>query len=96
MKTITFFFLMWLATSCATVAVTPQEVAACTEPPVYYTGNDEPAAYGLFLAPDEPVSVSSKQSQSAAPSPVERAGGEVPVYYTGNDEPAAMGIYNVQ
>jgi hypothetical protein len=27
----------------------------------------------------------------AAPSPVERAGGEVPVYYTGNDEPAAMG-----
>jgi hypothetical protein len=82
MKTITLFFLLWLAISCATVAVTPAEVTACTEPPVYYTGNDEPAAYGLFIVTDEPVSVSSTQSQSAV---------EPPVYYTGNDEPAAMG-----
>jgi hypothetical protein len=42
--------------------------AGCNTPPVYYTGNDEPAAYGLFLASDEPVSVSSQQLQSAAPS----------------------------
>jgi hypothetical protein len=110
MKTITLFFLLWLATSCATVAVIPPETTACTEPPVYYTGNDEPAAYGLFLVTDEPVSVSSQQLQSAAPSPVERAGGEVvsagedvssagcatpPVYFTGNDEPAAYGLFLV-
>jgi hypothetical protein len=85
MKTIIFFFLLWLfAASCATVAVTPQEVTACTKPLVYLTGNDEPAAYGLFLAPDEPISVSSTQSQSAV---------EPPVYYTGNDEPAAFGLF---
>jgi hypothetical protein len=47
MKTIIFFFLVWLAASCATVAVTPTEITACTEPLVYYTGNDEPAASSL-------------------------------------------------
>jgi hypothetical protein len=85
--------------------------SGCSTPPVYYTGNDEPAAYGLFIVRDEPVSVSSQQLQSAAPSPVERAGGEVvsaegevssagcntpPVYYTGNDEPAAYGLFIVR
>jgi hypothetical protein len=48
MKKKSIFFLMsLLATSCATVAVTPTEVTACAEPLVYYTGNDEPAASSL-------------------------------------------------
>jgi hypothetical protein len=90
MKKIIFFFLMWLATSCATVKTTADRylkisppalstgegaaqsaTAECTMPPVYYTGNDEPAA-------------SSLQGTTA---------GACPVYYTGNNEPAASGFF---
>jgi hypothetical protein len=72
--------------------------AGCATPPVYLNGNDEPVAYGLFLAEDKPATVVINHEHLAAPSPVERAGGEVyntvacPVYYTGNNEPAASGF----
>jgi hypothetical protein len=114
MKKIIFFFLMWLATSCATVKTTADRysktsppalstgegaaqsaTAECTTPPVYLNGNDEPVAYGLFFAKDESASVVISYEHLVAPSPVERAGGEVyytvacPVYYTGNNEPAS-------
>jgi hypothetical protein len=74
MKTIIFFFLLWLfAASCATVAVTPTEVTACTEPLVYYTGNDEPAAYSL-------------QGTTAGACPVYFDGNDEPVAHSMNNE----------
>ena len=44
--------LSLLATSCASIAGTQQSQSA-VQPPVYYTGNDEPAAFAI----------SSQQSQ---------------------------------
>jgi hypothetical protein len=93
MKKIIFFFLLWLATSCATVKTTADRysktsppalstgegaaqsaTAECTTPPIYYTGNDEPAA-------------SSLQGTTA---------GACPVYFDGNDEPVAHSMNNEQ
>jgi hypothetical protein len=53
MKTKIFFFLLGvalLATSCATKKRTISHVESV---PVYYTGNDEPAASGVFYYSDE-------------------------------------------
>ncbi|MDR3133056.1 MAG: hypothetical protein LBU42_03410 [Prevotellaceae bacterium] len=71
MKTIIFFFAM--AVSIAMTATQP-------EPPVYYTGNNEPAA----------SSVDSLQLAVSNKMP------ECPLYYTGNNEPAAsvVSVYN--
>jgi hypothetical protein len=45
-----FFFLLLLATSCATVGTTTKTSAIA---PVYYDGNDEPAASAVFVYADE-------------------------------------------
>jgi hypothetical protein len=51
-----FVFLLWglggllLATSCATTGATKKTLTAeDVGAPVYYTGNDEPAASGAFI-----------------------------------------------
>jgi hypothetical protein len=51
-----FVFPLWglggllLATSCATVGTTTKTTTtSVASAPVYYTGNDEPAASGIFV-----------------------------------------------
>jgi hypothetical protein len=39
--------LSLLATSCASSTVGSKQSQSAVEPPVYYTGNDEPAAFGI-------------------------------------------------
>jgi hypothetical protein len=84
MKTIFFFFAM--AVCVAAIATQP-------EPPVYYTGNNEPAASGVYFI----TAADTLQPTLIAPDTKERAEGKdapaCPVYYTGNDEPAAFGLY---
>jgi hypothetical protein len=51
MKKITLFFLLLLlATSCATVGTTKKTLTAeDVGAPVYYDGNDKPAASGAYV-----------------------------------------------
>jgi hypothetical protein len=50
MKKLTLLFLLLLlATSCATVGTTNKTTAGVATSPVYYTGNDEPAASSMFV-----------------------------------------------
>jgi hypothetical protein len=51
MKKLTLFFLLLLlATSCATVGTTKKTLTAeDVGAPVYYNGNDEPAASGAYV-----------------------------------------------
>jgi hypothetical protein len=44
-----FFLLLLLATSCATVGTTNKTATDAATAPVYYTGNEEPAASGVFV-----------------------------------------------
>jgi uncharacterized protein YceK len=54
MKKLTLFFLLLLlATGCATVGTTNKTATGTATAPVYYTGNDEPAASGVFVYADE-------------------------------------------
>jgi hypothetical protein len=54
MKKTFFFFLLLLATSCATVGTTSKTAnTSMASAPVYYTGNDEPAASGRFVYAEE-------------------------------------------
>jgi uncharacterized protein YceK len=55
MKKITLFFLtLLLATSCATVGTTTKTATtSVANVPVYYTGNNEPAASGRLTYADE-------------------------------------------
>jgi hypothetical protein len=89
MKTIFFFFA--LAASIAATATQP-------EPRVYYTGNDEPAAYAVdnlqwTVGTRHDLPADSLQSAAAVPLLSEEAGGRCPLYLTGNDEPAASGHF---
>jgi hypothetical protein len=45
--------LLLLAASCATSTVGSRQSQSVIEPPVYYTGMDEPAVYGVFLYSEE-------------------------------------------
>ncbi|MDR3134414.1 MAG: hypothetical protein LBU42_10430 [Prevotellaceae bacterium] len=49
-KILLFLFLLLIAASCATQKTTASHVESI---PVYYTGNDEPAAAGMFRYSDE-------------------------------------------
>jgi hypothetical protein len=86
MKKIFFLFAMiaGIATSCATSTESSKQSQSAVEPPVYYTGNNEPAASSVGSSQ---AAVGSLQSQSAVEQP------ECPTYYTGNDEPAASGLF---
>jgi hypothetical protein len=42
-------FLLLLATSCATISTTSKTPTGATTAPVYYNGNDEPVASGMFV-----------------------------------------------
>jgi hypothetical protein len=50
-----FVFPLWglggllLATSCATISTTNKTATGVATAPVYYTGNNEPAASGMFV-----------------------------------------------
>jgi hypothetical protein len=48
-----FVLLLLLATSCATIGTTNKTAAGVATAPVYYTGNDELAASGVFVYADE-------------------------------------------
>jgi hypothetical protein len=49
-KTFLFLLLLLLATSCATVGATTKTTnTSVANVPVYYTGNDEPVASGMFV-----------------------------------------------
>jgi hypothetical protein len=52
-KTFSFLLLLLLATSCATVNTTNKTAAGPATAPVYYTGNNEPAASGMFVYAEE-------------------------------------------
>jgi hypothetical protein len=54
MKKLTLFFLMsLLATSYATISTTNKTATGAATAPVYYTGNEEPAASGAFVYSEE-------------------------------------------
>jgi hypothetical protein len=98
MKTV-FLLLALLCTGhgALTASLPPdpgQEAQATAQPPVYYTGNDEPAA---SMAGDSLAAVHSAQAPAAAApaAPAEKAAQNVtpPVYFTGRDEPAASGLF---
>ena len=74
MKTIFFLLagLLLLATGCATIVGSRQSQLA-VEPPVYLTGNNEPAAFA----------VSSRQSQPAVEPPVYYDGNDEPAASSG-------------
>jgi hypothetical protein len=49
-----FFLLLLLATSCATTGATKKTLTAeDVGAPVYYDGNDEPVASGMFVYLEE-------------------------------------------
>ncbi|MDR0687193.1 MAG: hypothetical protein LBF55_00715 [Prevotellaceae bacterium] len=99
MKTIFFFFA--LAASVAAIATQPEPRLQpavgsrqwAVEPPVYYTGNNEPAASSVN---NRQPSADSVQLATVAPYPLERAEEvvpECPAYLTGNDEPVPFGRF---
>ena len=81
MKTIFFFFAM--AVSIAAIATQP-------EPPVYYTGNNEPAAKAVYRMP---AAVDSSQLAAGSENAADTLRPACPIYYTGNNEPAAFGSF---
>jgi hypothetical protein len=89
MKTIFFFFAM--AVSIAAIATQP-------EPPVYYTGNDEPAAKAVYSTQSAVYSTQSAtgnvQTAAADTARLKQAGCKV--YFTGQDEPAASGVMEIE
>jgi hypothetical protein len=80
----TIFFLAMLFVSATVWAY---------EPPVYLTGQNEPAAMGVFEVEDaveiDGVHYAVGSTQSAGSSDTVIPTGKAPVYLDGNDEPAA-------
>ncbi|MDR2359140.1 MAG: hypothetical protein LBD87_05000 [Prevotellaceae bacterium] len=91
MKTIFFFFAM--AVSIAGIATQP-------EPPVYYTGNDDPIAIAVYdvlatMNGGQPAADTLQPATIAVPLP-EQAGEadtNCPPYRTGKNEPAGSGRF---
>jgi hypothetical protein len=98
MKTIFLLFALLCTGHGALTASLPpdpgQEAQATAQPPVYYTGNDAPAA---SMAGDSLGAANSVPAPATAvpAAPAEKAAQNVtpPVYFTGNDEPAAFGLF---
>ncbi|MDR0581933.1 MAG: hypothetical protein LBG31_03100 [Prevotellaceae bacterium] len=84
MKTIFFFFAM--AISIAAIATQP-------EPPVYYTGNDEPAAKAVYSWQS---AVDSSQLAVGSENAADTLRPVCPTYFTGNNEPAASGLFQLE
>jgi hypothetical protein len=72
-----------MVASIATMATQP-------EPPVYYTGNDQPAAKAVYSTQS---AVGSSQSAVGSKNAADTLRPACPIYYTGNDEPAAFGSF---
>jgi hypothetical protein len=98
MKTVFLLFALLCTGHGAITASLPpdpgQEAQETAQPPVNYTGHDEPAA---STAVDLPATTDSLQTQAtvAPAAPAEKAAQNItpPVYFTGNDEPAAFGLF---
>jgi hypothetical protein len=98
MKTIYFLFaLLFTGNSAITANLSPDplpEARETAQPPVYYTGNDKPAA---STASDTLRAIDSLHPQAAAmpAAPAEKAANDCtpPVSLTGRDEPAASGLF---
>jgi hypothetical protein len=98
MKTISFLLaLLCTGHSAMSINFSPDplpEEQATAQPPVYYTGHDEPAA---STAGDSLSTIDSLHTQAAVvpAAPAEQAANDItpPVYFTGRDEPAASGLF---
>ena len=75
------------------MAISIAAIATQPEPPVYYTGNDQPAANSVS---GKNAADSLQPAVSVLPPPVE-AEGKCPLYLTGQDEPvASSGVVKVE
>ena len=78
------------------MAISIAAIATQPEPPVYYTGNNEPATKAFYSRPPATGRVNAADSLPPAvttPLPPEEAGKKCPAYLTGQDEPAAFGNF---
>jgi hypothetical protein len=86
----TIFFLAMLFVSATALASEPTKT---NEPPVYLTGQDEPAAMGVFDAENaveiDGVHYAVGSTQSVVSSDTVIPSEQAPVYLDGNDEPVA-------
>jgi hypothetical protein len=91
MKTIIFFFLLWLfAASCATVKTIADRYSK-TSPPALSTG--EGAAQSATAECTTPLVYYTGNDEPAASSLQGTTAGACPVYFDGNDEPVASGLF---